>query len=215
MKYVIQQFSLTDFLGIALPGGILVLTANYYIWDIEDPCFRFFGHNVAILTAYFVALSYLCGCALHQLGICLEYLLPNEKNVFTSHCQQEAIRESYKRQFHISFPDDTNAQIKAGREIFRHVQCRDRSQRILIFSAFYSMSRTLLATLPLLLLMIAISGAATLFMVLLCIAAWVICFMRWRNFDQCCIGEAYTIFAAGAVVQELSDTQEQKGVEKL
>lgn len=214
MEQITKQLSLVDFLGIALPGAILVLSANYYIGDITAPCVRFFGQNAAILSTYFVVLSYLCGCALHQLGICLEArLLPNEENVFASHCQQEAIREAYRQQFNAPFPDDPAAQIKAGREILHHVQYKDRSQRIVIFSAFYAMSRTLLAAIPLFYittLFKTVPPPATLLnivsppMALLCISAWGICFIRWRTFDQCCISEAYTIFAATFTAQRRS-----------
>lgn len=42
MEHVTKQFSLIDFLGIALPGVILALTVNY-MWDLAAPCNDFFG----------------------------------------------------------------------------------------------------------------------------------------------------------------------------
>lgn len=47
MEQVAKQFSLIDFLGIALPGAMLVLTVNYYMWDLTIPCIKFFGTNTA------------------------------------------------------------------------------------------------------------------------------------------------------------------------
>lgn len=211
MKHVTKQFSLIDFLGIALPGAILALTVNYYVWDLAAPCNDFFGKNAAVLSVYFVALSYLCGSALHQMGIYLEKrLLPNEENVFATHCQQQAIEAAYRRQFLTSFPGDNNngAQIQAGREIFHHVQSKGRPQRILIFSAFYAMSRTLLVTIPIVFAVIAASCTLTLELLPLCavcIVAWIICFLRWKDFDRCCITEAYTIFAAEEAARAATD----------
>lgn len=196
MEQVIKQFSLIDFLGIALPGAALILTVNYYIWDLTTPCIKFFGLNTIVLAVYFVALSYLCGGILHQLGMGIERLLPDEKNVFDSHYQREAIKKVYEQRFDTPFPDDAISQIKAGREIFHHVQRKNRSQRIVTFSAFYAMSRTLLATIPLLFVVVAISNSITLPIFLIYAVAWIICLLRWRYFDQCCISEAYTIFVA-------------------
>ena len=205
MEQFVKQFSLIDFLGITLPGAILVLAANYYIWDITAPCLRFFGANAAVLSAYFVVLSYLCGCALHQLGIWLEYIFPNEKNVFESLPQKKAVQESYERQFNATFPSDAAAQIQAGRQIFRYVQRKERPQRIVIFSAFYTMSRTLLVTFPLLFVITFFCGVRRS-VLLLYAAAWIICLTRWAAFDQCCIREAYTIFAAESCTQKHSDS---------
>lgn len=195
MEQVAKHFSLIDFLGIALPGAVLVLTINYYIWDLTAPCTKFFGLNTVVLAVYFVALSYLCGGILHQLGIAVEHFLPDEKNVFVTHCQQDAIKKSYEQRFGTSFPDVAAAQVKVGREIFHYVQRKDRSQRIVTFSAFYAMSRTLLVTIPFLIIIIVASKSITPPLFLINIVAWIFCCMRWRYFDQCCISEAYTIFA--------------------
>ena len=196
MEQVVKQFSLIDFLGIDLPGAVLILTINYYICDLTTPCTKFFGSNTVILAVYFVTLSYLCGGILHQLGISIEHLLPDEKNLFDSHRQQEAIKKAYEQRFGTPFPSDTILQIKAGRDIFHHVQRKNRSQRIVIFSAFYAMCRTLLVTIPLLLIVAVISKSFTLPLFLIYAVAWIFCFLRWRYFDQCCINEAYSIFAA-------------------
>lgn len=195
MEQVAKQFSLIDFLGIALPGAMLVLTINYYMWDLTTPCIKFFGTNTGTLAVYFVALSYLCGGILHQLGISLECWLPNEKNVFLTHCQQEAIKKAYEQHFSTPFPSDNTSQVEAGREIFHYVQRKNRSQRIITFSAFYAMSRTLLVTVPLLLAIVAASKSITLPLCLIYAVVWIFCFLRWRHFDYCCISEAYTAFA--------------------
>ena len=154
MDHVAKQFTLIDFLGVFSPGAIMVFAVNSCILDLKAPYYSFFSDNTVTLSIYFLALSYLFGSALHQLGAMLERFLPQEENVYKTHPYKRAIRIAYARTFKAPFPEGDDNQIKAGRAIFRYVQRGDRPQRIILFNAFYTMSRTLIVELLLVMAML-------------------------------------------------------------
>lgn len=122
MEHVIKHFTLIDFLGIFSPGAMLVLAVNYYAFDLRGPYDSFFTENSITLSVYFLALSYLCGIMLHQLGAMAEMCFEEEDNVYRSCPYQKEISDAYKKNFHTAFPGDEDGQIRAGRQIFSYVQ---------------------------------------------------------------------------------------------
>lgn len=199
MEYMAKRFTLIDFLGIFSPGAVLVLAVNYYAFDLRVPYDRFFTENMITLSAYFLAISYLCGSALHQLGAMAERYFKEEKNVYSNCLYQKEIKAAYQKKFHMKFPNDEKGQINAGRQIFSYVQRIRRPERIVLFSAFYTMSRTLIVTLFIMLLMTAAYRWNVFWseLPLLCIylaGIWIFCMQRER-FSNKCIEEAYMLFA--------------------
>ncbi len=197
MEHLANQFTLIDFFGIFAPGAVFVLACNYYILDMSAPCTKFFGGDIIMLAVYFIALAYLCGNLLHQVGAALEKRIANEVNVYRYLQRwQGLIDMAYKERFNTDFPTDELGQLEAGRDIFHYVQRNVRPQRIVLFNAFYSMGRTALVLLPVLAiitfffesdkerlwyLLLAYTGAATVF------------YYQWRDFDRKCIQEAYML----------------------
>lgn len=97
MEPLIKQATLIDVLGILLPGGILILAVNFYgWWDVGAPWKALLGEGELSLLIYFVALSYLCGSVVHQLGAIIEEWLtkrPLRKiNMHKKYWQDEEIR---------------------------------------------------------------------------------------------------------------------------
>lgn len=196
MEHVVKSFTLIDFLGIFSPGAIFVLAFQFYTGALTLPFISFFGENDLMLAAYFVFLSYLAGTFLHQLGAGLEKICC-KKNMHIRHWENEKVAEAYCARINPKRPATPMEQANAGKEIFHYIQRNHRPQRVMIFSAFYTMSRTLTVTFLLIIMMVyfflenwldaaILIGGCGLFTVLS------VC--RWRKFEQKCVDEAYLLF---------------------
>lgn len=197
MEHVAKQFTLIDFLGIFVSGAVFVLACNYYITDLTAPCIAFFGNGTVMLAAYFVALSYLCGNILHQMGAALESRIAVEYNVYASMGHwQTLIRKAYQEEFDEAFPDSQEGQIQAGKSVFHYVQRLVRPQRIVLFNAFYTMARTALVLMPVLILITFFCESNPTWKWRLIPAyggAMAVFYYQWKVFDRKCIQEAYML----------------------
>ena len=109
MEPLIKQATLIDVLGILFPGGILILAVNFYgWWDVGAPWKALLGEGELSLLIYFVALSYLCGSVVHQLGAIIEEWLtkrPLRKiNMHKKYWQDEEIQNAYRTYFRKASP---------------------------------------------------------------------------------------------------------------
>lgn len=202
MEQIAKQFTLIDLLGFFTPGAIMTLATNVYIGDLTEPFDKFFGENALMLAVYFLTLSYLFGTVLHQVGSLFDWIIwrsgkKRVQKVHEEYSQRQMVRDRYTACFGVEFPEDS---VKAGQEIFRYVQHRERPPRIIIFNAFYTMSRTLVVALTGVILMMLFSKDKTdgLSAWLLPIAAMIpIFWSRWVRFERKCVEEAYMLFIAG------------------
>lgn len=203
MEHVVKSFTIIDFLGIFTPGAILVLAFQHYIGGATAPFQSFFGENDAMLAVYFVALSYLCGSLLHQLGSLLEWLIskivsfsPKLKlNMHEKHWENESVKAAYRTKFASDSPNSAKEKIAAGKEIFHYVQRKNRTQRLMTFSAFYTMSRTMVVALLAIILIILLSHKTTTLPIIPgCIFLIVFSIQRWWSFEKRSVDEAYLLF---------------------
>lgn len=206
MEHIAKQFTLIDFLGIFASGAIFVLACNYYILDLTVPCITFFGNNAVMLAAYFIALAYLCGNILHQLGAAVESRMATEINVYaTRGRQQSLIRDAYREKLGEEFPDDNAGQIEAGKNVFYYVQRRVRPQRIVLFNAFYTMARTALVLIPILIIITFFcesNSTRCLGLILAYAGAMVVFYYQWKVFDRKCIQEAYILLVSEHISEQ-------------
>lgn len=206
MEHVVKQFTLIDFLGIFASGAVFVLACNYYIMDLTVPCVAFFGNNAVILAAYFIALAYLCGNILHQAGAALESRMASESNVYaTIGRQQDRIKKAYKKKFEEEFPVDDAGQIEAGKIVFHYVQRGVRPQRIILFNAFYTMARTALVLMPVLIIITFFCEASLLRcwgLILTYTGAMAVFYYQWKVFDRKCIQEAYMLLVSEYISEQ-------------
>lgn len=207
MERLVGQTTLIDTLGILLPGAVLLLVVNYYgFWDIALPWQMLFGEGDIPMLVYFAGVSYLCGSAIHELGAYVERFLTwgplRGVNLHAKYWKKKVVQEAYqicfKKEPPVGKEKDVRAeQIKAGKEIFSYVQQGERPQRIILFTAFYTMSRALVLALTCAVIVV-IWGANglenALWPILICLVGIAIFFRRWRYFESKCLDEAYQLF---------------------
>lgn len=135
---------------------MLILSVKGWGCHPELPAREFFGDNIWLLGAYFVILSYLAGHIAEQVGALLERLLRVfpfwRKLIAKDGCvNSQALSNAYALHFpNDTYPTDEAGKAEALRRIFHFLQKEERPQRILIFSAFYTVSRSFTAELILL-----------------------------------------------------------------
>lgn len=212
MEQLMKHITLIDTLGIFLPGAIFVLAVNFYnIWDVAAPWKALLGDGDVPMLIYFVGLSYLCGSVIHQLSAAAEQLLmkvlhwgcslhapywedPKVQNAYRAILQKDPPGQDP------SLPEkELQAQrIEAGREIFRTVRQRTQPQQMILFDAFYTMSRALVLTLFCVVVMALVyhrqSWRAAIPTVAVCVICIAVFFRRWVWYEARCIDEAYRIF---------------------
>lgn len=211
MERLIKPATLIDVLGILLPGAILVLAVNFYgLLDVAAPWKALFGSGDIPMLIYFAGASYLCGSVIHQLGAYLEKALAagpmHKKNLHEKFWENEEVRSAYQKCFSKEPPTasaDMTAeklreeQIKAGKKIFHLIQQGERPQRIVLFSAFYAMSRAMVLTLICVAVMICCKECLelrTIGLELLCATGIVVFSLRWKQYEAMCVEEAYLLF---------------------
>lgn len=206
MKHIVSPLTLIDLLGIFIPGAVLVLVINVYTGNVADICTRFFGENDLMLCIFFAAISYICGSMLHEIGWRIEKLLckakvmsEKVKQMHKENLENPAVKAAYGSCFG---EDPSIDYLAAGKKVFAYVQKKERPSRILIFHAFYTMSRTFVAAAFVILI---IEAFAVFFSyekyiesfpwVVLCVCIPAAVFLsRWIRFEKKCINESYMLF---------------------
>lgn len=197
MEEVLKRFTLIDFIGIFVPGAVMTLALNFYGPDLTAPFDSFFGKNAVMLALYFLALSYLVGSALHQLGAFLERFCGATLGHEDYHGRQE-IQEAYHRCFYTDIP--ANPQ-EAWARILRYLQRSSRPERVILFNGFYTMSRTAAVTLICILPMAmychrsAVCSWQAVVQILAYIGVIGLFICRWRRFEKKFVEEVYVLFS--------------------
>ena len=145
MEHFIKQFTIIDFLSMAVPGSCLILAWNYYVGGVTAPVIQFFGENTVILVVYFIMLSYLSGMLLQELS---KHLEKNwVKDLDTLHAEWQSapkIKEYYQNHFGRSIEEArvNGGSQRVGREIFLCVSDPGLAgSKLNLFQAFYGMGR--------------------------------------------------------------------------
>ena len=205
MERLVGQITIIDTLGILMPGAILTLAINHYqLWDLTIPWREFFGQGELSLLIYFAGLSYLLGSIIHQIGEMLEKRLSSgllkEYNMHESYWKDAAVQNAYKKIFlkepPVGAPGKSkekirDEQITASQQVFHAVQQKKRPSRIVLFSAFFAMSRAMVLTLLCLLLMAIFTGNFKLLTSVVYLVGILVFGWRWMQYEQRCIAEAY------------------------
>ena len=206
MERLIKQATLIDFLGILLPGAVFVTAVHYYgVWDVASPWNALFGAESASLLIYFAGVSYLCGSVIHQIGAVVEQGLTfgplRNKNMHEKYWNEPAIQDAYRKTFGKEPPkgnDNREWQIAAGKEVFRSIQQGERPQRIILFCAFYTMSRAMVLTLTCVTILAILHERDNFFAstptIFVCAVGGIVFFRRWIWYESNCVDEAYRIF---------------------
>ena len=218
MEHITEQFTLVDFLGILMPGAIVTLAINTYAWDLTLPAVKFFGRNSLVMAVYFVGTSYFVGHILHQLSLLMEKYIWKVPNMHKKYMTRPEILQAYRKRFSLeASPDNspeaesdtTNSEktvseedewemVKAGQNIFHYVQRKERPQRIVLFTAFYTMSRAMVVAFALLFGFALWSGRTELLKALPLLTVYTLLIAlfrsRWLNFEEKCLDEAYMLF---------------------
>ena len=206
MERLIKQATLIDFLGILLPGAVFVIAVHYYgVWDVASPWNALFGAESASLLIYFAGVSYLCGSVIHQIGAVVEQCLTfgplRNKNMHEKYWNEPAIQDAYRKTFGKEPPKENDKrewQIAAGREVFRTIQRGERPQRIILFSAFYTMSRAMVLSLTCVGIMAIWHEryylVASIPTICVCVVGGIVFYRRWIWYESHCVDEAYRIF---------------------
>ena len=192
-----------------MPGAILLLTANGRWFDFAAPVRRLFGENSVVLAVSFIFLSYLCGHVVDELGHLLESLLSGlllRISFFRGwivkrlHFTREDIAKAYAACFpERELPEGDKGTLEGAWTIFRYVQRETRTQRILMFSSFHTMSRSMFVALLFILILQwqtistdLLIGSGVL-MVIFCI--------RWVRFEYKCLDEALLLCVSKSAPQ--------------
>ena len=192
MDEMVKQFTLIDYLGILVPGCILTLACSAAWPDLMSPVTSSFGDNVIALFLYVLIIGYVLGNALEQLGAMAEDMLWGKKFwkriiLPETYFQGAEMRKAYTACFpDRTYPSNLEEESDASGDIFRYVQKEKRTQRILIFSAFYTMSRTLVITLlPVIILLPKIVEADHFVVSALSLGILIVLFcFRWIRFER-------------------------------
>lgn len=197
MEEVLKRFTLIDFTGIFVPGAVMTLALNFYGLDLTAPFDSFFDENAVMLALYFLALSYLVGSALHQLGAFLERFCGAKLGHEDYHGRPE-IQAAYRRCFCADIPASPQ---ETWMRILRYLQRDGRPERVILFNSFYTMSRTTAVTLICILPMALYHHCGTLcswqaiaqLLAYIGVIGLFVC--RWRRFEKKFVEEVYVLFS--------------------
>lgn len=209
MDELLKRFTLIDFAGIFAPGAVMTLALNFFGPDLTAPFDSFFGENSVMLAVYFLTVSYLLGSALHQLGSWLESLWKVDID-HKIYCEKPEIQAAYQRCFQMEFDGDPK---DAGARIFHYLQQDSRPERIILFNSIYTMSRTLVVTLGILILItvyyewMTLTFGAMVIRLAMYVLGIVLFRSRWSRFEKKCVEEAYLLFS----LQKLGPDGPSKG----
>jgi len=163
MQDFFKQFTIIDFLAMFIPGGCFILLLNAGdVLPLTKLCTAFFGENGVALSFYFVILSYLTGSLLHECGKPLEKLLRLTPEDYLR--KPKKGKESQTHRLLREKLCGANGEIRSCDEAYSYVkimvQGKGEYQKRRLFSAFYGMSRTMLVTIPLTILIFLLAGRA-------------------------------------------------------
>lgn len=221
MKDATRGFTVIDFLGIFIPGAIFALACQFYGIDLVKPFQSFFGEGSPLLGIYFVMIGYLIGTLLHDMSGAPErwgYKLKAKKGcqkgmmckLFPSYHDEywsDLMKERYKQRFGGEAPTSAEEYAECGRNIFHLIQIEYKTGKVMMFSAFYALSRTMALTLFLVGVLMVTSkkqevDCKTMLVLLLVI---LLCILHSRKYQQLRIKYAYTIFLTAPDPQNPKD----------
>lgn len=195
MEHVTKQFTIIDLLGFLVPGAALALTVQWYYGGLAAPFERLFGEDSPFLSVYFLALSYLLGILLHEAGRSLNLLFRGEK-WRERHWRDGALAAAYQRRFGVCVTPGNQEE----RRIIEYIQGKIDPGKMRTFSAFAAMSRTLLATLAVILWIVLVNDRAWFTWGrtgLICLV-FSILLSNWRHYVKLRTEYAYTMFLSAA-----------------
>ncbi len=203
MEHFIKGFTVIDFLSYLGPGAVFLLSLQLLTQKVLEPYHSLFGEGSEFsLIIYFLLASYFCGTLLHQIGAMIEPLFVR-KDMHSRYWNEDPVKDAYKKEIDAKLPESTDDKMKAGKYIFHYVQRSCRPQRLMLFYAFFSMSRTMFVTFFSVISMVVIHFAAhpenwkyCLAIGIACIICMLLYFLRWIKFEQKSIDEAYMLFTA-------------------
>ena len=193
---------MVDYLGILIPG-LTLLYAAQPVRDVVTP--ELLTDHIVLAALGIIIAGYILGSALAQAASMLEDALWHfpfwqSAVVPADYFEDNAIQEAYCFVFAVdSVPDTREKQCAATGDIFRYIQREKRPDRIVIFTAFYTMSRALFITFCLILLLMRAGQAALpLWAEPVCVVLAVLFLLRWVQFDRKCITESRLLFRSYA-----------------
>ena len=202
MDEAIKYFTMVDYLGILIPG-LTLLYAAQPVRDVVTP--ELLTDHIVLAASGIIIAGYILGSALSQAASMLEDALWHvpfwqSAVVPADYFEDNVIQEAYCFVFAVdSVPDTREKQCAATGDIFRYIQREKRPDRIVIFTAFYTMSRALFITFCLILLLMRAGQAAlTLWAEPVCAVLAVLFLLRWIQFERKCITESRLLFRSYA-----------------
>ena len=201
MDEALKRFNLIDFLGIFVPGLLVELCVNYYWIDLLLPARKVIEENAFILGLCFVVFAFLFGSLLHTVGSLLDKLmfaLPNRlEKLNEAYLNNESMKYTYKKIFGECVPEPSRGQgWNTFRKINRYLQRETRPERIVVFTAHSNMSRTMVAALLMILILVLCFDSSNYSLLLLCGIGAILFFIRWQHFEKLWIDEICTMFEA-------------------
>lgn len=145
--HIMKRFTVIDFLGMLVPGGLVLLAWNYYFGGVVDPVRRFFGEQPLAIAAYFVLAGYLLGMVLQEISAPLKDMWEKPLSKIDREKQHESqVWACYQMCFGrtTEHPPEQEKEIKAvGDAIYHHVSVNEvpGSKRTL-YHAFSTMGRS-------------------------------------------------------------------------
>lgn len=202
MDEAIKNFTMIDYLGILIPG-LTLLYAAQPVRDVVTP--ELLSDHVVLALSGIIIAGYILGSALAQTASMLEDALWHlhfwqNAIVPADYFEDTVIQEAYCFVYAVdSVPDTKEKQCAAAGDIFHYVQRETRPERIVIFTAFYTMARTLFTTFCLILLLMRTGQAALpLWAEPVCAVLAVLFLLRWVQFDRKCVTESRLLFRSYA-----------------
>lgn len=144
MEHFLKKFTVIDFLGIFVPGGIVVVAFNQYYGGVVAPFEALFGPQPAVLVMYVVILAYVVGIGLQELSKPLEKLFFLRLKVDKTHQKRECVKERYRECFNVELEEAQRIEkvTGVGRDIYLYVEPELEQTKVPLFHAFATMGRS-------------------------------------------------------------------------
>ena len=190
MNEAIKRFNLIDFLGILVPGVLVELCINHYWVDLLSPLENVFGNNTLSQCLCILGLGFLFGSGLHTLGSLLEQLL--RKLLYKQQNNNNPCTDGQKNDGSTPAPDKTLSWDEFCQKN-RSLQQEKRPERIVVFTAYTAMSRTLVAAFLTVLALLLIFDRGNGALILLCGIGIILFTIRWQHFEMLWVKEVFTL----------------------
>ena len=214
LGHFVRRFTIIDFLGYLIPGAIITLALNQRFGHvIQEPLIAFFGHQIVLLSIYFLVLSYLFGTIIHEISQLLGFLadfilskklISREREGHTLYYYHKVFQQP---EFYGPFRLKSNMfeRRQAGkrlRKIQRFLQPELEKTKFPLLRAFSTMGRTGAVTAILLILLYwdslvwdySISPYYSLFRIALLVGLAVLLFARCVRFKKIVMHYIYDAF---------------------